>query len=567
MKPLPLLFSLLLFLAACAVDRPPKGGPEDTVPLEILSVDPPPSSVNVSPQKIVLTFNRYVPAWSLRKALVFSPTIPDYTLRAGGTKAEIFFTKPLGINKTYTITLNASLRSSRGNELEHSYTYAFSTGEKINRGSIGGQVFSNDSRPSSRAIVLAYALTGNDTLPLNPLNKEPDYIVQTGRNGTFTFEYLAEGNYRLLCFQDKNGDKRLNPDTESSGGGHRKLVRTGTLDNLFILAAPRVAPKPVYCSSPADNILAISFDRSIPVGEFDIGQLSITDTLSNSLLPLKGFYTEKNTRSTATYRVITGTLDPKSGYRISYNGHPAPTACRGADKKLKETLTLSELLPKNNAQTAFLKPTYPERGRTVDIAFNIPVAEKSLRQAARLYRVNGEKTSPLAFTITPVDNRRYTLQTDPSFKNGNTYRVDVQLASLIGLGGERASDTLATSIFTVADSGDFGSITGTVSGGSGTVVVEALDSISRLPRKTVVQRTGADPAEYSIDELAPGKYTVRAFIPRKTQGQQYELPWNPGTIHPFEPADLFAVNRDTVTVRKGWATENVNITFPPDTGQ
>lgn len=566
MKPLPLLFTLCFFLAACAVDRPPTGGPEDTVPLEILSVDPPPSSVNASPQKIVFTFNRYIPALSLRKALVFSPVIKDYTLKADGTEAEILFTKPLGINKTYTITLNTSLRSSRGNELERSYTYAFSTGDKINRGIIGGQVFSNDNRPLPRAVVLAYALTDNDTLSFNPLNKEPDYTVQAGRNGKFTLEYLAEGSYRLLCFQDKNGDMRLNPDTESSGGGYRKTVRTGTLDNLFRLAEPRIAPKPVYCSSPAGNILEISFNRSIPVDKFDIDQLSITDTLSNTLLPVKGFYSLKNTRDAVTFRVITGTLDPKSGYRVSYNGHPAPAVCRGTGKQLKETLALSELRPKNGAQTAFLKPTYPERGRTVDIAFNIPVTEESLRQAVRLYRVNGEKTSPLAFTINPVDNRRYTLQASPSFNNGSTYRVDIQLESLIGFGGERASDSLAASIFTVADSDDFGSITGTVSGGDGTVVVEALDSANRLPRKTVVQRTGTGPVDFTIDELAPGKYSMRAFIPRKTSGQQNELSWNPGNIHPFEPADLFAVNLDTVTVRKGWATENVNIIFPPSQG-
>ena len=566
MKLLPLLFTLCLFLAGCAVDRPPTGGPKDTVPLEVLSVTPPPSSVNTSPQKIVFTFNRYVPAWSLRKSLVLSPVITDYALKADGTEAEISFKKPLGANKTYTITLNKSLRSSRGNELEQSYTYAFSTGEEINRGIIGGQVFSKDNRPLPRAVVLAYTVTDNDTLSFNPLDREPDYTVQTGRNGEFTLEYLVEGNYRLLALQDRNGDQRLNPGTESFGGGHRELVKTGTLDNLFMLAEPRIAPQPVYCSSPADNILEISFNRSIPVDKFDIGKLSITDTLSNALLSVKGFYSLKNTREALTFRVITGTLDKKSGYRVSYNGYTAPTVCRGTDKKLKETLTLSELLPKNDAQTAFLSPTYPERGRTVDISFNIPVEQKSLRQAVKLYRINGENASPLAFTISPIDNRRYTLQTTPAFRNGNTYRVDVQLATLIGLSGERVSDSLATSIFTVADSGDFGTITGTVSGGNGTVVVEALDSVNRLPRRTIVQRNSSSPADFTINELAPGKYTMRAFIPRSATEQDNELSWNPGNIHPFEPADLFAVNRDTVTVRKGWATENVNIIFPPSQG-
>ena len=561
MKPLPLLFALCLLFVACAVDRPPTGGPKDTAPLEILSVDPPPSSVNTSPQKILFTFNRYVPAWSLRKALVFSPAVTDYNLKADGKEAEILFTQPLDSNKTYTITLNTSLRSSRGNELVQSYTYAFSTGDKINRGIIGGQVFSNDNRPAPHALVLAYAVT-NDTLSFNPLERKPDYSVQTGKNGKFTLEYLAEGSYRLLALQDRNGDQRLSPESEFFGVGQRKLVKTGSLDNLFRLAEPRLDPLPVYCSTPADNLLEITFNRSIPVDEFDITSLAVTDTLSNASVPIKGYYSLKNTREAVTFGVVSGKLDKKSGYRITYKGHTAPTICRGSDKERKETIILTELFPKNGEQTAFLRTTYPERGRTVDISFNIPVEKESLRHAVKLYRVKGENISPLAFTISPVDSRRYTLQADPGFSNGSSYRVDMQLATLIGLNGEKASDSLATSIFTVADSGDFGSITGTVSGGAETVVVEALDSVNRLPRRTVVQRTSTGPADFTIDELAPGNYTMRAFIPRSEPGQDNELPWNPGNIHPFEPADLFAVNRDTVTVRKGWATENVNIIFP-----
>ncbi len=563
MKPLPLLIALCLLLAGCALDRPPTGGPKDTAPLEILSVTPPPSSVNTSPEKIVFSFNRYVPAWSLKKALVFSPAITDYTIKGGGSEAEIVFTKPLDSNKTFTITLNTSLRSSHGNELEQSYIYAFSTGAEINRGIIGGKVFSHDARPLPRALVLAYAVTKNDTLSFNPLERKPDYSVQTGRSGKFTLEYLAEGDYRLVALQDKNGDKKLNPESESFGGGHRELVRTGTLDNLFRLAEPRLAPQPVYCSSPANNLLEISFNRSIPVEDFDIASLTVTDTLSNASLPVKGFYSIKNTRDAVTFRIVTGTLDKQSGYRITYDGHPASTICRGTDKERKETLSLTGLLPKNGDKTAFLSTTYPERGRTVDLSFSIPVEQESLRQAVKLYRVNGESASPLAFTISPVDNRRYTLQTTSEFRNGSTYRVDLQMASLIGLNGERSADSLATALFTVAAAEDFGTITGTVSGADGTVVVEALDSVNRLPRRTVVQRNDNNPAGFTITQLAPGKYTLRAFVPRSEAQPGTELSWNPGTIYPFEPADLFTVNSDTVTVRKGWATENVNIVFPP----
>lgn len=565
MKPLPLLFALCFLLVACAVDRPPTGGPKDTAPLEILSVNPPPSSVNTFPRKIVFIFNRHVPLRSLRSSLVFSPPITGYVLKGGGTEAEILFTQPLGKDKTYTITLNTLLRSSRGNELEQSYTYAFSTGGRINREIIGGQVFSNDGRPLQRALVLAYGVSDSDILPFNPLDREPDYRVLTGRDGKFMLEYLAQGSYRLFAMQDLNGDQRLNPENEPFGAGYRELVRTGTLDNLFRLAEPKLSPGPVYCSVPANNLLEISFNRNIRVDEFDPASLAVIDTVNNTSISVKGFYSVKNTREAAIFRAVTGALDKNAIYRITYNGNTGSVLCRGTDKEQKETIALTGLLPKNGEKKAFLAPTYPERGRTVDITFNIPVEHESLRQAVNIYLVNGETAVPLAFTINPVDDRRYTLLANPPFSNGKAYRIDIKMATLTGLNGERASDSLASSGFTVADSGDFGTITGTVSGGTGTVVVEALDTKNRLPRRTVVQRGHNGPADFSINELAPGKYTLRAFISRSEVRQDRELTWYPGNIYPFEPADIFTVKSDTVTVRKGWETEQINIIFPPVT--
>lgn len=566
MKPLSLCIALCLLLTACAHDRPPTGGPRDNEPLEILSVNPPSSSVNISPERIHFSFNRYVTASSLRNALVFSPAITDYTLNGNGTEAEIVFRKPLETNKTYTITLNTSLRSSRGNVLLQSYTYAFSTGPEINRGIIAGQVFSNDTRPLPRALVLAYAVPKDDSLSFNPFERKPDYSVQTGYDGRFTLDYLAEGNYRLIALQDSNGDKKLNPGSEFSGTGYRELVGTGTSDNLFRLAEPAGHPKLIYCTSPAGNVLEISFDRPFPVENFKLSSVAVLDTVRNTVLPVKGFYSVKATSRARTFRIVTGSLEKKSGYRITYSPgdgeQTSSTACRGNDKQEKETIAITQLLPKNGTAKAFLAPTHPERGRTVDVSFNIPVEQESLERAILLFSLNGEDPTPLAFTIQPIDDRRYTLQANPAFRNGNAYRLDIQLKNLIGLNGERAPDSLVTSAFTVADSEDFGTITGTVSGGTGTVIVEVLDSMNRLPRRTVVQRSNDSPADFSIDELAPGKYTLRAFIPRSEMQPGTKPSWNPGNIYPFEPADLFTVNNDTVTVRKGWETENINLVFP-----
>ncbi|NEX13748.1 MAG: hypothetical protein C1941_03490 [Prosthecochloris sp.] len=567
MKPLPLCIALCLLLAACALDRPPTGGPTDTEPLQVLSVDPPASSVNSSPETVHFSFNRYVSTSSLRNSLVFSPAIPDYSLKADGKEAEIRFNTSLGENKTYTITLNKSLRSSRGNELRQSYSYAFSTGPEINRGIIAGQVFSHDTRPQPGATVLAYVVSENDTLPNDMLNRVADYSIQTGRNGAFTLDYLAEGNYRLIALLDKNSDKRLDPENEPFGAGNRKLVRTGSADNLFRLSQPESPPKLIYCTSPADNLFEISFNRPLSVDTFTLNALSVTDTVRNVTLPVQGFYSVKNTGESMTFRVVTGPLDRKSVYRVTYltdNEEPASSAlCSGSDKPAKDALAVEKLLPKNGETAAFLVQSRPDRRRTIDIAFNQPVAMQSLEQSIKLYAMNGETPSLHAFTLEPVDDRRYSVQADPDFRNGASYRLDIEQKSITPLTGLQAADSLVTTLFTVANAGDFGSISGTVTGGTGTVVVEALETAGRLPRKTVIRREDGRRASFTIDALAPGKYTLRAFIPRSGIQTDNNISWNPGSVSPFRPADRFTVNPDTVTVRKGWATENIPLVFPP----
>jgi len=570
MKPLPLCIALCLLLAACALDRPPTGGPRDTEPLQILSVDPPPSTVNISPETIHFSFNRYVSASSLRKSLAFSPAIPDYNLKADSKEAEIQFNTSLGENKTYTITINKSLRSSRGNELQQSYTYAFSTGPEINRGIIAGQVFSYDTRPLPGALVLAYAVSENDTLPKDIMNNVADYSIQTGRDGAFTLDYLAEGYYRLIALQDKNGDKQLNKENEPFGAGNRKLVRTGSADNLFRLSQPESPPKLIYCTSPADNLLEISFNRPVSIDTFSLENLAVTDTVRNNKLPVKGFYSVKNIGESVTFRVVTGSLDRNSVYRATWSPdndeEPSSALFRGNDKPIKESLKVGQLLPNNGETSAFLSPTRPDQKRTIEIAFNLPVASRSLEQSMKLYAINGEQASSHAFSIRPVDDRRFAMQADPDFRNGASYRLDIAQKNIIPLIGQQAADSLVTTLFTVANAGDFGSISGTVSGGTGTVIVEALNAVSRIPRKTVVKREDGGRASFNIDALAPGKYTLRAFIPHSATQKDNNISWNPGSVSPFRPADRFTVNTDTVTVRKGWATENMTLVFPPASG-
>lgn len=246
LKPLrfALHFVLLLVLpTGCATDRAPSGGPANTLPLQVTGVTPAPGSTGIQPSSIRFTFSSYISTAALRKSLSISPRMRGYEIRGGGYEAEIRFHEPLEPDRTYTITLNRSLSGHRGNQLGNSFIYAFSTGAVIDSGRIGGKVFTRRNQPAENVTVFAYRQAG--TLPSPPLSpgSQPDYIMQTGTDGTFEFHHIQEGTYRLQVFVDSNRDRMFNHEKEMYAAGRNMLVETGASGLVYRLTSPRPSPQ------------------------------------------------------------------------------------------------------------------------------------------------------------------------------------------------------------------------------------------------------------------------------------------------------------------------------------
>ena len=232
---------LLLLTVGCATDRPPSGGPPDNAPLRITDVQPEASLTDIQPETIRFTFNRYVPTASLRRSIVFSPRITGYEIRGDAKEAVIIFSEPFEQNRTYSISFNKSLQSSRGNELERSYTYAFSTGPFLDSGEIGGTVYTRENKPARGALIYAFLREPQQTqAEQSILERHPDYVVQTGTDGTFSFNHLKKGSYRLIAFMDKDGNRILNLSNEAHASGTIENIPTSSpRPLLFRMSSPR----------------------------------------------------------------------------------------------------------------------------------------------------------------------------------------------------------------------------------------------------------------------------------------------------------------------------------------
>ncbi len=206
--------------AGCASDRPPSGGPVDSSPLQVISSEPRQSAAGFSSGTIRINFNHPVSGRELLKALVISPSVGNYDIAARGKTAEIRIYEPLKPGSTYRIILNKYIRDIRGRNLDNTAILAFSTGPGTDASAIAGKVYLYNLKPASDALLLAFSETGSGT--------EPDYLVQTGADGSFQLDYLAAGRYRLIAIKDTNHDLRFDRPSEAVAVPDRALVATGT---------------------------------------------------------------------------------------------------------------------------------------------------------------------------------------------------------------------------------------------------------------------------------------------------------------------------------------------------
>lgn len=84
--------------------------------------------------------------------------------------------------------------------MAQSFSLAFSTGDSIDQGQITGKVYGLKQNETFN--IFAYLLS--DTSDFNPFETKPDYISQTGEEGSFALKFIKAGCYRLLAVEDRN---------------------------------------------------------------------------------------------------------------------------------------------------------------------------------------------------------------------------------------------------------------------------------------------------------------------------------------------------------------------------
>jgi hypothetical protein len=565
------ILCISLLAGACAVDRPPTGGPPDTAPLAVTSSSPEPGSVNTTPSVITIRFSRFVTTSEVRKALIFSPAISNYEVTTHGREASIRIISPLQEGRTYTITLRKSMKSFYGNELASSWSLPFSTGPVIDHGLLAGTVWTRRLAPAPNITVMAYAIATPEAALPDSLPSAPDYATQTGASGEFRFESLAPGSYRLIAVDDRNANLRFDPSKEEYAVTSTPTVKTGDQAISFRLVSSDMTGIAIRSASALNTSeVEITFNRTIPTRALSPGAVTIRDKSDGSPLEVLGLYSVKRAEEETTFRLQTATMNPKSSYTIAYQGTVGSNDAdlpefTGGTGDLARPMLKVGFAPPNNSTNVLPETIRPEVGPCVELQTNLPVTEASVGAAIGMASVKNRTEQPLAVNVSRYDNRTWTIRPVGGFEPGLDYKISVNPGQVTTLAGAKGRDTLLVSRFSLAGPDQYGEISGTGIAATRTAIVEIRRSGTTSAFRTVVHPSAGGAFSYSFQNLPPGNYTIFAFAPSSGMFAGTEAEWSGGAFSPFRPADPFVAL--PVTVRQAWTTEAPAIRVPTRQGR
>jgi hypothetical protein len=533
-----ILTVFILLLSSCATDfkRPPSGGPDDKTSPEVAFTSFADGSLNADKNtELEIVFSEYLSRNSTANAINISPRSAAKKSKVlwYDKSAEISF-KGLDDNQTVVITLNPLLKDAQGNPLAGSYSLSFSTGDRIDQKYISGHITGAiDKRDIlnlnyARIKINLYSVTADS---LNPAKDEPEYSTGVSRDFFYELRNVSSGKYKILAFNDVNGDSKPQFDTElvSFSPSFLDLTAADSLNLNFALGRHDTDPPFIKNTSlAAQSVLKIDFSEDIKGSDSLIDSLFLNDVPVN----FKEFRAGKVRNS-----VYAETVRPKIGDRLKM--------------KLKQ---ISDDFG-NEARSAFLSKTH--------IVTDTP--------AVAPFRLSGRIPAKIAKdqVITFLNNQFSKDSISVRFmnmKDSIVHSADKGIAGFpfgFSMGVEESGMTegdwelslmlkdsvLVKSKLTVTEPSGYGSVSGRIEN----PVCKNTAIICRNVKdgEPAFEQTRENSFEI---RLRPGKYILAAFGDCGTSGV-----FDMNLKNDVPGKALFF--KDTVLVRKNWETTGINFDF------
>lgn len=253
---------LIIFLFSCANQTQPTGGPKDEDPPVLVSSIPQQNMINVSTNKVELTFDEYIKTQNPNDQLIITPRIDvDYEVKIKKNKAIITFEKELPDSTTFTFNFREALVDITEGNAPVNLKLSFSTGSYLDSLSISGTITDHlTGKVVENTTVALYPLS--DTLDL--FTDPPLYFTKSNEEGLYLFENLKPSEYRLYSFLDANKNLMAESKTEAHGFLSDTIRLDSSITHIDVsLISLDVRPLELQSSRQTGTTFNIKYNKSL----------------------------------------------------------------------------------------------------------------------------------------------------------------------------------------------------------------------------------------------------------------------------------------------------------------
>lgn len=550
-----LFFIFCLTAFFCAGSIAPSGGPPDLTPPVVLETIPAKGETGFKGSAFELKFNKYVDQTSFQQSVFLSPPAGKLRFDWSGKDVEISFSGKLRDSTTYVLTIGTDFHDTRNNKIASSFSLAFSTGENIDSGRISGRVF--DAKPQG---VMIYAYRLDNLLPdtLNVGDRVPDYLTQSGSNGTFNLSNLALGSYRVIAMRDQYKDLHYDVQTDEYGVLDRDLIISRdriAIEGVQYKLTKEDTSKPFLSSARGldRTHVLLRFSEPMRLEVLSAGLFSVTDTLKQRQLHTLDFSFHPEEVNEAT--LVVAPQESSHVYRVSIAG-----ATDLAGNPLVDNPNNGIFIASTVEDT--LKPVISFEGisdSAKNVLWNDTLKISSLKAIDRQRfeggcRLLDDGGTPVPRSIRWLGASFAEVLPSAPFNLGKWYSLNIVLDSVRDYAGVRSSDSTKRLHFRIVSEKVLGSMKGKAiderSGAKGRIVVTSseISNKSIASQNVVADSTGA----FEFRNLLEGKYILSAYRDEDNNGVETR-----GKIYPMRRAERFSLPSDTLKVRARWPLEGI----------
>ncbi len=548
------LIAVALLSLNCAKIAAPPGGPEDKSGPQILSSLPATNSTKIlKDNKLIVEFSESVNKESVENSVFVSPRMEgELDFKWNKNILTIIFPDSFYNDITYVVNLGSNISDLHRNKMDSTNSIAFTTGEKLNRGRLQGKIIKSGKAASGITAALYEYFLPDSLDKIDSLL--PSYLIQSGKDGKYDFNYLPVGEYFLLAFEDKNKNGLPNIYKESHGVSDRiAVVSEDEFDiNQHILFMTELDSSSLaIISTVYDNngLIKVRFNRTINMAPVVAGldKIYLLDSTGNKLRTIS--LKEDDTVSTNNVYLYFGELSIGK-YQLTVD--TGLLATEGQRAELKSPEFKIEKLTDNSAPTINYisheknRRIYPD-DNVIKLVFSEPV-EFSLEPTP--FELIRSDSDTYQFSINRPDPFRANLEIENLLWNEQlTLSINQQL--ITDNSGNILGDSTVQYKFRTFNEDSLGSVTGNISIDTASGTIPYLEFRNSKGKVIVSERMENTEFEFSVP---PDKYLLGGFLDRNNNGR-----FDAGSLVPFIYSEKRFSYPDTVRVRARFESAGVNL--------